>query len=417
MTLGYPGEGPPTGPKTPPKELNPRTPPKWPSRHAPVRAFEVPGSRTSPKGDRPRTPPKDSRPRSPPKAKRPTPPEGPLPSVSSHEVPSRNMQRSTSASSGTVPPWAHDLESEVKELATSYLRRSSGDVGIHVTESRRILAPPKAKASQRQPPPPPAPRASAQTRTAGGATSQATCKPVVPKERVPPLPPPSRRHGPSMPTGRVVKAKFQTGFEYEAASAVAKDYPSGYRQIQGLPCVRPAFQSFYSPDGHRQQGGSMKPTPKTRELARAQVARQQSGDAIPSGSISSGSGREQAYPKSGDMDIERSPSGESSHDLADRRGSLGPEVSPEPAIPKGPQSLDLMPLMSNSGVREKEEPGVIPESEPAPVPSDVGIGTGRRTCRNLSGNVGMVPTSLLLPHFWPLKSLARMLTVVSLPAA
>ena len=160
-TLGYPGEGPSmskAAPVTPPKD-------------APVMTPEVPGPKTPPKGYRPRTSHKDSRPKSPPNAKKPTPPKGPPPGVWSCEAPVKNLQRSEPASSGDVPPWTQDLEIEVRGLATAYLGRSSGDVGISLTESRRTLAPPKAKANRPQPPRPPAPRAKAQTRATEGTLS------------------------------------------------------------------------------------------------------------------------------------------------------------------------------------------------------------------------------------------------------
>ena len=236
-TLGYPGEGPSmskAAPVTPPKD-------------APVMTPEVPGPKTPPKGYRPRTSHKDSRPKSPPNAKKPTPPKGPPPGVWSCEAPVKNLQRSEPASSGDVPPWTQDLEIEVRGLATAYLGRSSGDVGISLTESRRTLAPPKAKANRPQPPRPPAPRAKAQTRATEGTLS--------PKQMAvykPPPPPRPRNRQEEDKGPRVVKARFDSGFDYQEARKNAAGSTSsmsaGYASLASLPQVRPPVP--FNPAAH-----------------------------------------------------------------------------------------------------------------------------------------------------------------------
>ena len=220
MTLGYPGEGPVPGPKTPPKETTPRTPPK------------------------------DARPRTPPKSKRPTPPKGSPHVDSSFAAPVRG-----SSSSGSIPPWTQDLEEEVRGL-WEYLARSPGNAIASVTESRRTLGPPKAKVSRPIPPVPPPPRVKAKAGAiAPPSKGIAAPKPAQALQPPPPPKPRARDRQEEVAEPRVVKAKFDSGFSYQDARKQAavstSSMEASYAHVGGLPDIRPLVP--FNPAGHLSQ--------------------------------------------------------------------------------------------------------------------------------------------------------------------
>ena len=388
MTLGYPGEGPAGGPKTPPKHgvLAPKTPPKH--------------------------------------------------GVSAPETPPKNRP-------SNVPPWNRDLEDEFRGLSRSYLERQFSEVILTQTESRRVLGPPKASVSKPKPTSPPwGSRGDVRTAAPSASITASKAVPLPPPRvigvepgsepkgmssggstsgtvgKVPP-PPPPRRRGLPMPTGRIVKAKFPTNFDYEKARAAAKACPEGYRQTQGLPSVRPGLpfnpstrlnpevyrvdpkgepeqlevkREPFPRDDNRSRGGPVRPTPKIRHLAQAQLARQRSSEASTDDPMRSDDRHEQAHhetgpslahppgancdlvvseeprDETGGIDPESSPLSSASPNPVVPLGSSRPESSPKPAVPKVPQSLDLRPqpgpLTPTSRAQEKGGSGILSESEP-----------------------------------------------------
>ena len=312
-TLGYPGEGPPrsrVAPVTPP---GPKTPPKSPPR-------------------------KVSGPKTPPKSK-PSSPE-------------------------SSPPWNRDLEDEVRGLSRAYLERQPRETSSTWTESRRVLGAPKASAARPRPPPPPPSRRS-DVRTAGLSASitAPSLGPLPPPqvlsfktgtkpgslasggstlnvvEKRPPPPPPQRR-GPSMETGRVVKARFPTGFDYETAQAKAKECPDGYRQTKGLPIVRPGLP--FNPSS-RLNLDVPRVGPKEPQGSGEQpdVVREQAAE--PS-------------PEVGTPEVGMQGQPQSSKILLSRQGS-------EQGNPKGPQSLGLRPEPADPKIRQSSHPSPEPASE------------------------------------------------------
>ena len=239
MTLGYPEEGPVPGPKTPPKKTTPRTPPT------------------------------DARPRTPPKSNRPTPPKGPPHVDSSLAAPVRG-----SSSSGSIPPWTQDLEQEVRGLSREYLARSPGNAIASVTESRRTLGPPKVKVSRPIPPVPPPPRARAKA-GAIAPSSKGAAAPKLAKALQPPPPPKPRVRQEEVTEPRVVKAKFDSGFNYQEevteprvvkakfdsgfsyqearkqAAVPTSSIGASYAHASSLPDIRPLVP--FNPAGHLSQ--------------------------------------------------------------------------------------------------------------------------------------------------------------------
>ena len=334
MTLGYPGEGPVPGPKTPPKG-------------------PVSGPKTPPKEMMPRTPPKDARPRTPPKSKRLTPPKGPPPADSSPVAPIRG-----SSSSGSIPPWTQDLEEEVRGLSREYLARSSGNVVASATESRRTLVPPKAKVSRPSPPVPPPPRARAKSE-AIAQPSKGIVTPEPAKAFQPPPPPKPRDRQEEVTEPRVVKAKFDSGFSYQdarkQAAASTSSMGASYAHTSGLPDIRPLVP--FNPAGHLNQQVK-EATEVSKGASPTVIPEKTRGYARPTPKVKTA-----RSPDSGPVGIESSQAVGSSTELAcinegtGNSAPSGPERGPEtdlqdPTPVDVSQSTDKETILVPSGTGE-----------------------------------------------------------------
>ena len=188
--------------------------------------------------------------------------------------------------------------------------------------------------------------------------------------------------------GRIVKARIPTGFDYEKARAKAKECPDGYRQTQGLPTVRPGLpfnpSTHLNPDVFRvdpkgpqgpgeqpevvgeqaaepphdvgnRRGGYARPTPKLKDLARAQLFRQRSNVASPEDPLRSDDKYEQADPETAPSLVNESGTScglIASEEPQDKSVGMDPDStkglqsrgnSPEAVVPKFPLPRDSGP--------------------------------------------------------------------------
>ena len=271
-------------------------------------------------------------------------------------------------------------EDEVQGLSRAYLERQPRETSSTWTESRRVLGPPKGSAARPRPPPPPPSRRS-DVRTAGlSASITAPSLGSLPPPQVPSFKtgtrprslvsggsrpnvvekmPPLRHLGDEGRQWRRVassKQDFLQALTMKRPKLRPRSAKTGIDRLRVCQLSDPGYLSFnpssrLNPDVPRAQGsgeqpdvvgeqaagpfpevgtprgGYARPTPKLKDLARAQLSRQ---------------GSEQGNPK-GPQPLEPTP------EPADPKVSSCPVGSPEPAGPKG----SVIPIGSSEPVSPK----------------------------------------------------------------